>query len=164
MRMPGLLLVATALFALTERASAQILPPPPVRDVGSWVSLSPFMAHEMPDPRGLLTYSFYHQVTYETRASGLTLGLEVFETADDFDDLQLRIEFVNFVTIVPVGGAGSAGQFTGPKTYSTSSGPYPILTGITNMQATANIRVTVTLSSKFALAGNRQFLFRYSLY
>lgn len=149
---------------LSQYSAAQILPAPPVREAGSWVSLAPVIVHTMPDPRQTLTYSFLHQVTYETRDSGLTLGLDVYEMGDAFDDVQLQVEHLNYVSIVPIGGGGSPGTTTGARTYTNSSGPYPVITGITNMQATANIRVTVTLSTKHALAGNREFIFRYSLY
>lgn len=149
---------------LSQYCVAQILPAPPLREPGSWVSLAPVIVHTMPDPRQTLTYSFVHQVTYETRASGLTLGLDVFEVGDAFDDVQLQVEHLNFASIVPIGGGGSPGTSTGARTYTNSSGPYPVITDITNMQATANIRVTVTLSTKHALAGNREFMFRYSLY
>lgn len=133
------------------------------KSMGSWVTMNPTVNETLPDPRQSLTYSFIHQITYETTDAGLTLGLEVLGQGDAFDDLQLKVEVINFSSIIPLGPGGSAGSSGGPQTYTFTSGPRTILSNITRIQATANIRVTVTLSTKYALSGGRAFVFRYSL-
>ena len=155
-------ILVTAAFSVP--VVGQPLPATPVRLAGSSVWLDPVIAYTLSSPLQQLSYSFVHQVSYDTQSSGLTLGVELDGSAEAFDDIEVRLEHVSFAAAVPHLGGGSPGDYAGPRTFRSSDGPQPLLTNISNMQVTANIRVTVTLDTRHALSGPRPFQLRYHLY
>lgn len=152
------------LLANPSVGRSQPLPPEPVRISDATVFLDPLLAFTLPDPRQQLNFSFVHQVTYDTGQTNLTLGVEVIGGGEAFGDLELQVEHMNFASVTPRSGGGSPGNYAGPKIFRATDGPQPVITNISNTEATANIRITVTLDSSYALSGQRDFTLRYHLF
>lgn len=147
-------------------AAAQLMPARPSRALltGTSVTTPASYSQSMDVRTGILVATSLHTVQFETDQSNMTLGVEIDGFSEGWSDLQLEIVQVNFTSINPLGPGATTGTPAATQVFTTTGGPRTLLAGISNIRATANIRVTVRLASRYALANDRQFFFRYSIY
>lgn len=151
-------LVLSLLLLLALPAEAQYArlnnPPPANLDFSS--QISPQM--------GITTAELFHDVSYETDMSNLSIGVTLTGSSAAWAHVFLEIGFVSFEDVTPLHMSYSPGSNHGAKTFSSSDGPKLLLVGIQSVRATARMRVRLQLENAYVPAGPRQYHITYTIY